>query len=353
MAGVSRNGPKRKGETMKYKYLKGTGIQLSQMTLGSSTFGDQLGAEESCRIMETALEAGVNSIDTGDVYCGGRSEEIIGRFLSRPGVRRQVVVGTKMGLATGDGVNEKRASRLHMIEALEASLKRLKTDYVDIYYIHHPDRDTPMEETLSAMNDLVHSGKVRYIGFSNYSAWEACDLLWTARHAHWVLPTAAQNVHNLITRGLEDEMAYFVQKHSMGLVVYNPLAGGLLTGKHSRRQLAPGTRYESKMYQERYCNDANFDAVEALSVIAAEAGMTLLELAVRFSVSFPYVDSVLMGFSRLEQLAENRRLLEKGPLDAETMAACDQVWKRLKGDTYGYFIPPAGAKGITYTGTLK
>lgn len=338
---------------MLYNYLKGTGIRLSAVTLGSSTFGDQLEEEESCRIMEHAVEAGINSIDTGDVYCGGRSEEIIGKFLKRPGMRRKVVLGTKMDLPTGTGVNDQGASRLHIMEALEASLKRLQTDYVDIYYIHHPDRNTPMEETLTAMNDLVRSGKVRYIGFSNYSAWEACDLLWTAKYSHMIPPVAAQNVYNLITRGLEDELAYFVQKHQMGLVVYNPLAGGLLTGKHRRGHLAAGTRYDSAMYRERYCSDANFDAVEALEKIACEAGMTLLELAVRFSVSRSYVDSVLMGFSRKSQLEENLRLVEKGALEADVLQACDHVWKKLKGDTYGYFIPQKGAKGVRYTGSLK
>lgn len=338
---------------MQYKYLKGTGIQLSLVTLGSSTFGDQLDEEQSCKIMEAAIESGINSIDTGDVYCGGRSEEIIGNFLKRSGIRRKVVLGTKMDLPTGSGVNDRGASRLHMTEALEASLRRLQTDYVDIYYIHHPDRNTPMEETLSAMNDLVRSGKVRYIGFSNYSAWEACDLLWTAKSSHMIPPVAAQNVYNLITRGLEDELAYFVQKYRMGLVVYNPLAGGLLTGKHRRGNLAAGTRYDSAMYRERYCSDANFDAIESLEKLAGESGMSLLELAVRFSISRDYVDSVLMGFSRLSQLKENLRLAEKGELETDLLSACDAVWKKLRGDTYGYFIPQKGAKGVTYTGSLK
>ena len=340
---------------MNYRYLKGTGIQLSQVTLGSSTFGDQLDQEGSFQILSAALEAGINSIDTGDVYCGGESERIIGQFLQKTGCRREVVLGTKMGLATGaGGVNNQRASRFHIFNALDASLRRLQTDYIDLYYIHHPDRNTPMEETLDTLDALVRSGKVRYVGFSNYSAWEACDLVWTAKERRLVPPVVAQNVYNLITRGLEPEFAPFVQKHQMGLVVYNPLAGGLLTGKHTRYKLAEGTRYASKMYQERYCNDENFTAIEALTEIASQAGISLLELAVRFCFSRPYIDSVLMGFSKTAQLQQNLALLEKGPLPQDLLEACDLVWKKRSGGTvFPYFIPAKGAVGVTYSGTLK
>jgi len=332
--------------------LPGTGIQLSKVALGSSTFGDQLDEKASFEIIDAALDMGINMIDTGDVYCGGESERIIGKFMK--GRRDKALIGTKMYLPTGPDVNDRGASRHHMLRALEDSLRRLQTDYVDIYYIHHPDRITPMEETLETFDALVKSGKVRYVGFSNYSAWESCDLLWTARHNRLIPPVLAQNVYNLITRGLEDEMACFLQKHRVGLAIYNPLAGGLLTGKHKRDHLLENTRYASQMYRDRYCSDSNFDAIEALTEIAESAGMTLLEMSLRWSISHSYVSCVLMGFSKTEQLVQNLGIVEKGALNAEIMTACDKVWSKLKGTSaFGYFIPQKDAVGVTYTGTLK
>ncbi len=336
---------------MKYNYLNGTGIQVSNISLGSSTFGDQLDAEASFEIISAALDAGINMIDTGDVYCGGESERIIGKYIHE--IRSKVIIGTKVFLPTGPNINDRGCSRYHIIGAVNDSLRRLNTDYIDIYYMHHPDRNTPIEETLEAMDNLVRNGKVRYIGFSNYSAWESCDLIWTAKMNHLIAPVVAQNVYNLITRGLEDEMAYFIQKHKVGLVIYNPLAGGLLTGKHTRDHLIEKTRFDSKMYQERYCNDNNFNALEELSHVAQQAGMSMLDLAIRWSITHDYVNSVMMGFSKKSQLQQNISIAEKGALSKDILEECDKVWKKLKGNTFGYFIPPKGATGVTYVGTLK
>lgn len=339
---------------MQYKYLRGTGAMISRVSLGSTTFGDQLDYEGSCAVLDAAVDHGINMIDTGNQYAGGESERVIGRWLESRGNRDKVIIGTKVDLPTGDGVNERGASRLNIMNAVENSLRALRTDYIDIYYLHHPDRNTPLEETLDTMSCLVRSGKVRYIGFSNYSAWEACDMMWTAKTNGFVVPKVAQNVYNLLTRGADDEFAYFLRKHNVGFVIYNPLAGGLLTGKHTRDHIAEGSRFNSKMYQDRYWNDKNFDAIDILKGVAEEAGISLVELATRWCLSNDFVDSVMMGFSKLTQLEQNIAAVEKGPLAPDVVKACDKAWDILKCNAYPYFVPPKGSKGSTgYTGSLS
>ena len=339
---------------MQYKYLTGTGVMISRVSLGSTTFGDQLDYAGSCRVLDAATDAGINMIDTGNNYCGGESEKIIGRWAKESGKRDRVLIGTKVDLPTGDGVNEKGASRYNILRAVENSLRSLQTDYIDIYYLHHPDRNTPLEETLDTMSTLVRSGKVRYIGFSNYSAWEACDMMWIARQNGFVVPKVAQNVMNLITRGIEDEFAPFLRKYQAGLVIYNPLAGGLLTGKHERNRIAEGSRFTSKMYQDRYWNDRNFDAIDVLKGVAEEAGISLTELATRWCLSNDFVDSIMMGFSKLTQLEQNLTYVEKGALPEETAKACDAAWEILKCNAYPYFVPAKGSKGSSgYSGSFS
>lgn len=339
---------------MQYKYLRGTGLMISRVSLGSTTFGDQLDYAESCKVLDAAVDAGINMIDTGNNYCGGESERIIGKWAAERGNRDKVLIGTKVDLPTGDGVNEKGASRCNILRAVENSLRSLKTDYIDIYYLHHPDRNTPLEETLDTMSTLVHSGKVRYVGFSNYSAWEACDMMWIAKNNGFVVPKVAQNVMNLLTRGIEDEFAYFLRKYQTGLVIYNPLAGGLLTGKHTRDHIAEGSRFNSKMYQDRYWNDRNFDAIDILKDVAGQAGISLVELATRWCLSNDFVDSLMMGFSRLSQLEQNLTAVEKGALDADIVKACDKAWDILKCNAYPYFVPPTGSKGSSgYSGSFS
>ena len=339
---------------MQYKYLRGTGVMISRASLGSTTFGDQLDYEGSCRVLDAAVDAGINMIDTGNNYCGGESERIIGRWAKESGKRHEVLIGTKVDLPTGNGVNEKGASRYNILRAVDNSLRSLQTDYIDIYYLHHPDRNTPLEETLDTMSTLVHSGKVRYVGFSNYSAWEACDMMWIARQNGFVVPKVAQNVMNLITRGIEDEFAPFLRKYETGLVIYNPLAGGLLTGKHNRNCIAEGSRFTSKMYQDRYWNDRNFDAIDILKSVAETAEISLTELATRWCLSNDFVDSVMMGFSKMTQMEQNLSFIEKGALPAEIVEACNAAWDILKSNAYPYFVPAKGSKGSSgYSGSFS
>lgn len=179
-------------------------------------------------------------------------------------------------------------------------------------------------------------------------------MMWTAKSNGFVIPKVAQNVYNLLTRGADDEFAYFLRKYDVGFVIYNPLAGGLLTGKHSRDHIAEGSRFNSKMYQDRYWNDKNFDAIDILKKIAEEAGMSLVELATRWCLSNDFVDSIMMGFSKLSQLEQNLAAVDKGPLSPELTAACDQAWDIIKCSAYPYFVPPKGSKGSSgYTGSLS
>jgi len=199
---------------------------------------------------------------------------------------------------------------------------------------------------------MVRSGKVRYIGISNYPAWEVCDLQWIAKTNGFIRPVVSQNVYNIITRKLDDEMAWFLKAHKMGLVVYNPLAGGLLTGKHSRNAAAEGTRFAGELYRNRYWNDRNFEAIDRLKVIAEDAGMSLIELALRWCLSREVVNSMLLGFSKLNHMEQNLLAVEKGALPEDVLAACDGVWNELKGETFEYFTPPAGNTATANTGKL-
>ena len=179
-------------------------------------------------------------------------------------------------------------------------------------------------------------------------------MMWTAKTNGFVVPKVAQNVYNLLTRGADDEFAYFLRKYQTGFVIYNPLAGGLLTGKHTRDHIAEGSRFNSKMYQDRYWNDKNFDAIDILKGVAQEAGMSLVELATRWCLSNDFVDSVMMGFSKLSQLEQNIAAVEKGTLDPEIVKECDKAWDIIKCNAYPYFVPPTGSKGSTgYSGSLS
>lgn len=231
-----------------------------------------------------------------------------------------------------------RVSRAAVRKAIDASLKRLQTDYLDVYYLHQPDYDTPIEETLAAMEELVRAGKVRFPAVSNYAAWQVCEILWICEKNGYQPYTLSQPMYNLLARGIEDEYLPFCRHFEVAVVPYNPLAGGLLTGKHSPQSgPIPGTRFDAnKMYQDRYWLEDDFAAVEELRAIAADAGKTLIELALQWLLSQPVVDSIILGASRVEQLEENLKAAEGGRLDASVLSRCDAVWKRLRGITPKY-----------------
>ncbi|MDW8352888.1 MAG: aldo/keto reductase, partial [Bryobacterales bacterium] len=224
-----------------------------------------------------------------------------------------------------------------IFRAIEDSLRRLGTDYVDIYYLHQPDYDVPLEETLEAMEELVRQGKVRWPGSSNYASWQVVRMLWLAQTHGWRPAWVTQPMYNLLARGIEQEYLPMAREFGVSTIVYNPLAGGLLTGKHRPEAPLPGTRFDGNpLYLDRYWHPAYFDAVDKLKRIAAEAGRSLVSLALNWLLHHTAADVIILGASRLEQLEQNLAALEDGPLADEAVAACDRVWDGLRGVTPKY-----------------
>ena len=320
---------------METQTLRGTGVTVSRVSLGTMTFGMQTEEADAARMIDMALDQGVNFIDTADVYVGGVSEEIVGRVLQ--GRRDRVVLASKVANKSGpDPIRDVGLNRWHVLRGVEESLRRLQTDCLDILYMHRPDPATPIEETLAAFDLLVRQGKVLYVGMSNHAAWQVCEALWKAQDGGWARPAVMQVPYNLIARSIDEECVAFSRQHHIGMAVYNPLAGGLLTGKHERGAPTPGTRFAlNANYQDRFWSEPHFDAVEALRPVAAAAGLELTELALRWLLSQPHVDSIILGVSKVEHLRQNLAACQ-GRLDEATLAACDEAWATLRGPHFRY-----------------
>ncbi len=289
---------------MHYRSLGRSGVQVSVIGLGTNQFGgkvDQAGVNE---IIAGALDLGINFIDTADVYQQGRSESTLGVALK--GKWDKVVLATKAFHPMGDGPNDKGVSRYHLINAVEASLRRLQSDHIDLYQMHRWDAATPLEETLRTLDDLVRSGKVRYIGASNYMAWQLARANLLAEFNHWTPFVSIQNHYHMFERALEREMIPFCNAHNIGILPYFPLAGGFLTGKYRRGEAAPaGSRGESSPYVQGYMTDANFDKLEALESWVQARGRTLTELAHAWLLAQPQVSSVISGATKLAHVQAN------------------------------------------------
>lgn len=308
---------------------------VSRLCLGTMTFGKPVDNATADHLVSRSIEAGINFFDTANVYQAGVSESYLGNALK--GRRDTVILASKVRGSMGSEADQQGLSRSAIRRAIEESLQRLQTDYLDIYYLHQPDYDIPIEETLAAMDELVRSGKVRWIGTSNYASWQICDMLNLAERLGHKPAPVAQQMYNLIARGLEQEFIPFARKHHVSIVAYNPLAGGLLTGKHSPTQILPGTRFDNnRMYQERYWHPQNFEAVTALAEIAKEAGRSLVGLAFGWLLQQAAVDCVILGASRAEQLEENLAACAQGPIATELLRQCDEVWHRLRGPIPAY-----------------
>lgn len=321
---------------MEYIHFPGTSLQVSRLSLGTMTFGGQTNEADSLAILDHALDAGVNFWDTANVYTGGRSEQITGKALK--GRRDQVILATKVFGAMSEDRNDRGLSRRAILSAVEASLKRLGTDYIDLYYLHSPDYATNMRETLHTMDGLVRAGKIRYIGVSNYAAWQVADMLGICEREGWVRPVYSQNIFNLLTRAAQTELLPFLQAHQMGLAVYNPIAGGLLTGKHRQGKPAGDTRFAlNPNYYNRYWMDENFKAVEKLTEIAKEEGTSLLALSLKWCLAQSGVHTIISGVSKLSQLEENLQAIQGEPLSQTALDACDAVWAGLSiGSRFPY-----------------
>lgn len=320
---------------MEQTVLTGTGLSISKACIGAMTFGGKLSQADALRSVDLALERGINFIDTANRYTDGESERVVGEALK--GRRNQFVLASKVGFPNKAHPNEQGLSRRHILQAVDESLKRLQTDYLDIYYLHKPDFDTPIEETLRAVDDLVRSGKVRYLGMSNFSAWSICDAKWICDTKGYVPPVVTEMGYNLLARGLEDELAPMQQAKKIGMCIFNPLAGGLLTGKHRPGDPTAGTRFAlNPIYRDRYWLEENFDAVERLSAVAANFGESILSFSLRWCLNHSFVDSIIIGYTSLEQMEQNLAALEKGPLPAEALPHCDAVWAQMTGNHFNY-----------------
>lgn len=321
---------------MEFRTLPNTQLKVSRVSFGTMTFGGQTDEATAVRMIDRCFDAGINFFDTANIYNQGKAEAMLGRLLHRR--RDHVILASKVRGKLGDGPDDAGLSRAAIHKAIDLTLRRLETDYVDVYYLHQPDYDVPIEETLAAMDELVRAGKVRYPAVSNYAAWQVAEIHCLAKRKGYKPPQLSQPMYNLLARAIEDEYLPFCKKFGVAVVPYNPLAGGLLTGKHaqSRKPLA-GTRFDGNpMYLDRYWHEDDFAAVEELQEIARQAGKTLVELALQWLLSQEAVDSVILGASRLEQLEENLKACAGPRLDAAVLARCDEVWKRLRGITPKY-----------------
>ena len=289
---------------MHYRALGRSGLQVSAIGLGTNQFGGKVDQAGVNTIIDGAIDLGINFIDTADVYQQGRSESTLGVALK--GKWDKVVLATKAFFATGDGPNDKGVSRYHLVAAVEASLRRLQSDHIDLYQMHRWDDNTPIEETLRTLDDLVRSGKVRYIGASNYLAWQLARANLLAEVNHWTPFVSIQNHYHLFEREQEREMIPYCNAHNVGILPFFPLAGGFLTGKYSRGAAAPaGSRGESSPYVQGYMTAANFDKLEALAAWVAARGRTLTELAHAWLLAQPRVSSVISGATQFAHVQEN------------------------------------------------
>jgi len=304
---------------MKYNNIAGSDLDVSVVGIGCNNFGMRCDEAQSLDVIRAALDRGINFFDTADVYGGrGKSEEIIGKAIAGMD-RSSIVIATKFaGPMSDDGVM-RGASRSYIVQAVEASLGRLGTDYIDLYQQHMPDPGTPVEETLRALDDLVAQGKVRAIGNSNFSGWQIADADWTSRANGLNRFVTAQNLYSLLDRRVEREVVPACQHFELGLLPYFPLASGMLTGKY-QRGAAPkaGTRLASFGERgTRAMSDTNFDKVEKLTAFAAESGHTLLELAMSWLACQPFVPSVIAGATSPEQVRQNTAAAEWAMTDEE------------------------------------
>jgi aryl-alcohol dehydrogenase-like predicted oxidoreductase len=323
---------------MKTRRMGNTGLKLSEICLGTMTFGHQCDEATSRAILDRAAERGVTFLDTADAYpvppspeTAGRTEEIVGAWLQ--GQRDRFVLATKCRIRVGTGPNDEGLSRRHVLKACEDSLRRLRTDYIDLYQAHAPDPDTPTQETLRAFDDLVRQGKVRYIGCSNYPAWQvALGLGISARLglARW---DCVQPRYNLLYREIETELLPLCRDQGLGVIAYNPLAGGFLSGKYRNpEQLVPGTRFTlgktGELYRERYWQRAQFDAVEQFRRFLEPRGKSPVRVAVAWVLAQPGVTAAIVGASRPEQLDDSLAAVDV-TLDAAEREACNLLWFSL------------------------
>lgn len=317
--------------------IPNTDLEVSRLCVGTMTFGERLDQAEADKAVAAALDHGINFFDTADIYTiaqHGISEEILGKALGQR--RKEVVLATKIGGPMGPGPDDRGLGNKHMHQGVEDSLKRLHTDYVDLLYFHFPDRSVSMEEMIRSANELIEEGKIRHYGVSNYTGWEVCEMVMTAKNMGLKPPVMGQYVYNLLNRGIENEVVSMLERFELGLATFNPLAGGMLTGKYAQGAMPTGSRFDDNPgYKARYYNDKNLNATETLSRMAAELNMSVIDLAICWLLSRNHLTSVILGFSNTNQLLQNMKSLDH--LDTPLpFAELDQMWKVLSGNLHPY-----------------
>ncbi len=291
---------------MEHRTLGCCGMRVSQVCLGTMMFGGPTPEDESLRMIERALDAGINFLDTADKYNAGGSERVVGKAIA--GRREEIVLATKVTLPMGDGPNQMGSSRKHIVQGCEASLRRLGTDYIDLYYLHKPDPDTPIEESLSAMNDLVRQGKVLYVGLSNFAAWRVANALGVQALRGWDPLVAVQPLYNIVNRDVEVELLPACAELGLGVVTYSPIARGVLTGKYAAGE-APAAdsragRGNERLMETEY-REANFELAQHVVALAAEIGCTAAQFAVAWVMANALVTCPIIGPRTMEQLEDN------------------------------------------------
>lgn len=309
---------------MKLRNLGKSGLRVSVVGLGCNNFGGRIDLEASTKVIHAALDGGITLFDTADIYGNaGGSEEILGQVLGAR--RKEIVLATKFGMQMGQDSTKKGASRRYIMAAAEDSLRRLKTDWIDLYQLHQPDPLTPIEETLRALDDLVTQGKVRYIGCSNLPAWQVSDALWTSKSLGINAFVSCQDEYSLLIRDPQKELIPAMEAHGLGLLPYFPLASGLLTGKYKGGKMPEGARItKSEGLQNRMMTEKNLQIVESLEQFASARGRTLLELAFGWLLAHPVLSSVIAGATKPEQIAANVQAAD-WELTAEDMAEIGRI----------------------------
>jgi aryl-alcohol dehydrogenase-like predicted oxidoreductase len=316
---------------MEHRPLGSTGVMVSPLCLGAMMFGawGNTDHEDSVRIIHRALDAGINFIDTADVYSRGESEQIVGKALAG-GRREHVVLATKAHGRMGDDINQYGNTRRWLVREVEDSLKRLGTDWIDLYQIHRPEPETDIDDTLGALSDLVHAGKVRYIGHSTFQPSQIVEAQWTSERRGRERFVCEQPPYSMLIRGVEAEVLPVCQKYGMGVIPWSPLAGGWLSGKYRKDGGAsPGESRRAQMIPSRYDmslpgNQAKFDAADALAGVADEAGMTLIEMAIAFVINHPAVTAAIIGPRTTEQL-ESQLTAADVTLSSELLDRIDEI----------------------------
>ncbi len=310
---------------MDYRLLGRTGVRVSPLCLGTMMFGGQTSEADSIRIIHKALELGINFVDTADMYCASETERVVGKALA--GRREHVVLATKGRHKMGDGPNDWGATRLHLRQALDASLKRLATDYIDLYYIHAPDYDTPIEEALRFFDDAVRAGKILYPACSNFRAWRVCEGLWTSDKLGLARFAAVQPLYNLVNRDIEVELLPFCKEHGLAVVSYSPLARGILTGKYKPGEAFPeGSRAarNDKRLREAELRDESLAISQRLADHCQAKGCPPSQFALAWCLANPIITSIILGPRTMEQFDDNVAALNV-QITAEDEAFVDRL----------------------------